>query len=204
MGNYLVDSEEVGQNAIRLRFGEHSKGGRFFSRAEVHDHWKSNSPFCDAFSQSLAIVPMEAYFWETPELSAETFDSTFECVLSPAVSLIKQTADPRPFAAQLGVTALTSSVVSFGNLGGDADLIVPRATEVDTNYAHLAGFLRTATAAQTRAMWSLVAQTADHWLARGQSCWISTSGLGVAWLHIRIDARPKYYSHAPYKGINHG
>jgi hypothetical protein len=29
--------------------------------------------------------------------------------------------------------------------------------------------------------------------------WVSTSGLGVSWLHLRFDRRPKYYTHAPYR-----
>ncbi len=29
--------------------------------------------------------------------------------------------------------------------------------------------------------------------------WLSTAGLGVDWLHVRIDSRPKYYRHGPYK-----
>ena len=29
--------------------------------------------------------------------------------------------------------------------------------------------------------------------------WLSTAGHGVAWLHVRLDSRPKYYLHAPYR-----
>lgn len=29
--------------------------------------------------------------------------------------------------------------------------------------------------------------------------WLSSSGLGVAWLHLRLDSRPKYYNHKPYR-----
>ena len=29
--------------------------------------------------------------------------------------------------------------------------------------------------------------------------WLSTSGAGVAWLHVRLDDRPKYIQHAPYR-----
>ena len=29
--------------------------------------------------------------------------------------------------------------------------------------------------------------------------WVSTNGDGVAWLHVRIDERPKYYAYAPYR-----
>jgi|TARA_B110000114_G_scaffold61516_1_gene65428 hypothetical protein len=29
--------------------------------------------------------------------------------------------------------------------------------------------------------------------------WVSTNGGGVSWLHIRLDAKPKYYQYEPYK-----
>lgn len=32
-----------------------------------------------------------------------------------------------------------------------------------------------------------------------RAVWFSTSGLGIAWLHFRLDSTPKYYSFAPYK-----
>jgi len=28
--------------------------------------------------------------------------------------------------------------------------------------------------------------------------WLSTAGLGVSWLHVRLDTRPKYYRHRVY------
>jgi hypothetical protein len=28
--------------------------------------------------------------------------------------------------------------------------------------------------------------------------WISTSGLGVPWVHVRLDRYPKYYQYGPY------
>ena len=32
-----------------------------------------------------------------------------------------------------------------------------------------------------------------------RTLWLSTSGLGVAWLHLRLDHEPKYYQYAPYR-----
>lgn len=29
--------------------------------------------------------------------------------------------------------------------------------------------------------------------------WLSTAGMGVSWLHVRLDARPKYYGFAAYR-----
>jgi hypothetical protein len=34
--------------------------------------------------------------------------------------------------------------------------------------------------------------------ANGATRWLSTSGLGISYLHVRIDKRPKYYSHQEY------
>jgi hypothetical protein len=28
--------------------------------------------------------------------------------------------------------------------------------------------------------------------------WLSTAGMGVSWLHLRLDSRPKYYRHRSY------
>lgn len=35
----------------------------------------------------------------------------------------------------------------------------------------------------------------------GGNLWCSTSGLGVYWLHIRLDQYPKYYTYRPYKQV---
>ncbi len=33
--------------------------------------------------------------------------------------------------------------------------------------------------------------------------WVSTSGAGVYWLHLRLDSYPKYYTYSPYRGSPH-
>jgi hypothetical protein len=32
--------------------------------------------------------------------------------------------------------------------------------------------------------------------------WLSTAGMGVPWLHVRLDDRPKDYGHRPYRNLN--
>ena len=31
--------------------------------------------------------------------------------------------------------------------------------------------------------------------------WLSTAGMGVYWLHVRVDSRPKYYRYQGYKTL---
>ena len=67
-----------------------------------------------------------------------------------------------------------------------------------TDYPHLASFVRTAPEEQIQDFWKEVSQTYDADLGESPK-WLSTSGLGVYWLHVRVDSRPKYYTYSPYR-----
>ena len=70
-------------------------------------------------------------------------------------------------------------------------------------YTHLAVFCRNAPATQVDGLWKLLA---SEFLVRLESTeaavWLSTSGLGVSWLHFRLDNSPKYYQYSPYKAFD--
>ncbi|WP_164000936.1 DUF6940 family protein [Pyxidicoccus caerfyrddinensis] len=152
----------------------------------------------DLLTRTLAESPLAAFFWETPAVSAATRERAFEMVLVDASALRTVVAGPESFATYL--TPGPAPVRCFGNLGGDARLVVPCELGPRQAYAHLARFVREAPEAQTRALWSAVGSEVEAWWAsRSVPVWVSTSGLAVPWLHVRLDARPKYYSHAPYR-----
>ena len=67
-------------------------------------------------------------------------------------------------------------------------------------YPHLAAFLRGAGKQQVRELWRRRAQEMLRSIGE-RPVWLSTAGGGVAWLHVRLDSRPKYYSHAPYRNL---
>jgi hypothetical protein len=105
---------------------------------------------------------------------------------------------------------------SFENLGGDATLVSPSPppnVADDATYSHLAKFVREAPESQVSEFWRLAASTYLDVLrrkhedgGRGRDAeeagtWFSTNGMGVAWLHLRIDDRPKYYSYAPFRTL---
>ena len=87
-------------------------------------------------------------------------------------------------------------VATFWNLGGDAMLVAP-CPEESGNFAHLASFTATASAERQDALWKAVGDALALRIGP-QPLWLSTAGHGVAWLHVRLDSRPKYYRHAPY------
>jgi hypothetical protein len=89
-------------------------------------------------------------------------------------------------------------MVSFDNLGGDARLIAPCPLEPSSACTHLAAFLRQAPADAVVELWRSVSEAVSSSLS-DQPLWVSTCGLGVYWLHVRLDSFPKYYRYAPYQ-----
>jgi hypothetical protein len=90
-------------------------------------------------------------------------------------------------------------IAVFENLRGDATLIVPEPPADGAQYPHLQAFLQSADWTTADELWSRVADAAFKRLKRDQHVWVSTAGLGVPWLHFRIDTRPKYICHVPYR-----
>lgn len=167
--------------------------------------WREDPGFRAYFAAVLAQAPWPAFYWETPALNAAGLDREFEFVLIESRSLAGTEAEPEVFrehfpaptsgAPQRGA----DSIAVFPNLGGDAVLVAPCPIGPDEIYAHLATFCRQAPASQQHALWERVSETLRQRLCRPEPVWLSTSGEGVRWLHVRLDQRPKYYNHAPYR-----
>ena len=62
----------------------------------------------------------------------------------------------------------------------------------------LAAFLRGAPKLQIQATWKAAASALRQTLGT-RPTWLSTSGLGVPWVHLRLDRFPKYYQFDPYR-----
>lgn len=166
------------------------------SYAEVIGHWQNNSDFRAFFIDLLLDSPFPAFRWETPPVTTATLDQPFEFVLidSPEILL---NPDPTEFAEHFENKG-TGGVVDFSNLGGDAILIAPCPDEPHADYGHLAAFLRNSNAPQQHLLWALVGTVMQRRIS-SKPVWLNTAGGGVAWLHVRLDDRPKYYAYAPYR-----
>lgn len=154
----------------------------------------NSTSFREALSTALSECPFPAFFFELPPVTVNDLFRPFEFVLVNSRILPQIQANPKAFAEHF---SQENAVVSFPNLGGDAQLIVPCPLG-DADYAQLASFLRSAPAQQLEEFWQLVGKTYQNTIG-SQPKWLSTAGLGVSWLHLRIDSRPKYYRHQPYK-----
>jgi len=149
------------------------------------------------FNQILQESPFEAFFWEVKPTTKKSLNDRFEFVLieSKALNGIQQND-----AVFKNYFKADKTIVSFPNLNHDAHLIAPCLISAQTEYAHLANFVRTASKPQVLAFWKRVGKEFKENIGSNTK-WLSTSGLGVYWLHVRIDSKPKYYQHSAYKNI---
>lgn len=165
--------------------------------AGVVDRWRGDAEFRAGFAAELAAHPAAAFAWECRPCSRPKCDVDYRHVVVEVAALAGAVADPRPFSGHFDAGEPTAT---FDNLGGDARLVAPAPIASGVDYAHLASFLRTAPAAQIDALWKAVGDAvSDRWSASDAPLWVSTAGLGVSWLHVRLDSRPKYYRHAPFR-----
>ena len=186
----------VGEVSSGMRF-QIAKGDTGLSFRELFSLLEHDPGFADWYTRILAGCAFPAFFWEHPAFSTERFDQEAEFVLIEAPSLAGLDPEPAPFESRFA-SEPDADVIAFPNLGGDALLIVPCPVGPLEAYPHLAAFLRHAPVSQVRSLWRQAAVAVRENLGRDRR-WLSTAGLGVSWLHLRLDSSPKYYQFGPYR-----
>lgn len=163
---------------------------------------RESSEMRKLLTSTLRSVDYPAYFWESvPTTSHHAPNTPYEFVLLSTTAFYGLDPDVHAFASHFNACERGELVTSFPNLGHDAMLVTPCPThELTPHCGHLADFIRNANDATLDAFWKRVAQQVWNRMEKKTSTfWLSTSGLGVTWLHVRIDDYPKYYNYVAYK-----
>ncbi|MCF6320084.1 MAG: hypothetical protein L3J83_12560 [Proteobacteria bacterium] len=85
------------------------------------------------------------------------------------------------------------------NLGKDTRLVIPTKKTDKEIYNHMGRFIRLADEKQIVEVFKRVGQSTAKEIEEQKLIWLNTAGLGVIWLHIRMDTKPKYYKTIRYK-----
>jgi hypothetical protein len=160
--------------------------------AGLSEYSRSRSIVLDALNSCLYL----GMRWEFPAMTFNKLNDPCEFVLINCPALLRKPANSSAFKKYFkrGV-----NVVSFPNLGGDSTLVVCQ-INVKDEYAHLKSYLSQANEEQTHDFLKTISFEFLKKVNKSKSpLWLNTAGLGVSWLHMRIDTRPKYYWHKPYK-----
>lgn len=177
-----------------LRFGIEENGSPI-SNYRFLELLIDSPEFRTYYNKLLSECRYEAFFWENRPVNKQNINEPYECNLVKSSFLSKQAPDLQAFDEYL---KSDQSIVTFPNLGRDAQLIVPCPKNTNNTYTHIGTFVRGADDEQIQQLWKIAGQQMLLEIGTAPK-WLSTSGLGVFWLHIRIDLRPKYYQTEDYK-----
>ncbi len=159
---------------------------------------KESGVFREYYNETLSGCDFEAFFWENKPFTQQNMGDTYECNLVKSDFLATCSPDAQTFNSYFKEN---KSVVCFHNLGKDAQLIAPCPLKKKSAYTHIGNFVRNAEEDQVHKFWETIGIETLKSIEK-QPIWLSTSGLGVYWLHARIDTYPKYYQTKEYKTVS--
>ncbi|KXX71830.1 hypothetical protein [Flammeovirga sp. SJP92] len=186
---------EIGKNddVARLKI---QKGEDKLSFKEVFTLWQKDPTFTAFYVNDLLPILGNSFFWEHPPLMEKHLDKEYELVIRKTRSYDCKMPNEVAFEEHF---CNGEKVATFYNLGKNARLIVPAKIGESEHYKHLGAFMEQADQEQIIELFDKVGAHVLNELKTGQQIWLNTAGLGVIWLHIRLDTRPKYYKTKRYK-----
>tara|TARA_Y100000389_G_C17232210_1_gene398750 strand:- start:215 stop:709 length:495 start_codon:yes stop_codon:yes gene_type:complete len=139
------------------------------------------------------------YFWRT-SVQSNKKDLVYKEEFIEDERLLKAKEDLEPFAEHLDKNKVEKYAISFPNLSGDTILVVPMPRK-SKKFTNMFYFMNNASEIQKKELWKKVSLEARKFLEKNENIWISTHGLGVNYLHVRICITPKYYENSKLKKI---
>lgn len=144
---------------------------------------------------SYNIFTKSRFFYESSPY--ENDESEYEHMLIESNNLDNMSQDYTPFNEYINKN-ITHTSMSFYNLSKTSKLIIPMPC-VNKNFTTLKDFIDNASIDTQKEFWKKVADEIRHMSKLHKKIWISTHGLGVGYLHMRIDTSPKYYHTDEFK-----
>lgn len=184
------------ESASSIRIAVKERGTRI-SHQQFLEILKEDPGFREQYNDYLAGCGFEAFFWENKPVTRQTLDEDYEFNLINSDFLAGCPPNSSTFQSYFRDD---KAVICFPNFGNDAQLIVPCPVKEPSVYTHIGNFVRNADVSQKHEFWKQVGEETLRHIGE-EPKWLSTSGLGVFWLHIRIDSYPKYFQTEAYKYI---
>ena len=153
--------------------------------------------FLKDYVDLLKTIDYDEYFWEHPKLIADSLMDEYEVSIVESKRLNFVKPNSNPFSQYFKGD---DSVVTFSNRGGNAILIVPEPDKNSNDFSTISRFVNNAeTSLSIEFFKTVFGEWYRNFKGNTNYLYLSTHGLGVHWLHVRIDEYPKYYHTEIYK-----
>jgi len=194
----MYSTKISGRSDTAIRF-KILKNDTPISFQEVFKLWENDADFIDFYVTAIKDFGFKAFFWEHPGLTKETIDRPYECILQKSENFDRRTVNEQAFADYLHSS---NGAEDFLNLGKNARLVIPTKKLDAEVYKHFGSFILNAEAPQIHALFNKIGIIVQEEIENKPMIWLNTAGMGVIWLHVRMDTRPKYYRTKNYKRVD--
>ena len=144
---FKLIKEELQGELVKYKISENE---RIISFKDWINFLKESEEFVEFFVDILKSNKYDAFFWEVKPTNLKKVNEEFEFVLVKSRTLSKVEANESSFKECF---EKGKEVISFPNLRGDAQLVVPTPINEIENYNHLANFVRKAPKKQVMKFW---------------------------------------------------
>lgn len=190
---FNIEIKEQSENTVTFRL---RRGEQYLSFKDVFEMWGNNPKFVEFYKDELIKLDHQAFYWEHPAIKKEFLEKKYECILQRSGPLEHLPCNENHFKDYLHTK---EQVADFMNSGKDARLVIPTKKTDKEIYNHIGKFIRLADNEQIIEIFKRVGVKIFEEIDKQKLIWLNTAGLGVIWLHIRLDTRPKYYRTIKYK-----
>lgn len=187
---------------IRYQFKRGDKALSFMEAMRLFA--ERDNIFVKLFVKTIAECKFAGVLWECPPVTPGTMDTVpFEFVLIKNTDLSKLRKGDADTFGEYFTNAGKNMAVVFQGLGKNPSMLIAPVPLVQCMsgkskyncYVHFKKFLMGAPEEQ---VFDTLAVMGREVLNTKRKIWLNTHGLGVAWLHIRLDPLPKYYEYDEY------
>jgi len=190
---YSIEIKGQNEHAVRFKL---KKGEQYLNFKEVFELWSTNSEFVEFYKNKLIQFDYQAFYWEHPALTEEFLERRYECILQRSKKLENLPVNENAFK---NFIYKQEQVVDIMNLGKNARLVIPTKKTDKEIYNHFGKFIRQASREQIIEVFRRLGEKITEEIEKQELIWLNTAGLGVIWVHIRMDTKPKYYKTKKYK-----
>lgn len=198
---WSYNSQKINDNTYKYKI---TLGGTQLSFRDFIAFSKNKkTAFFQAFQGALkdANAKFPAYFWKCPPVSQKTLEKPFEFVVIKSDTLNNIQQNYSSFQEYFGKSS-DNQVVSF--LGFNGGILISPVPKDPADYKNISQFTKNAPEEQQQALWKEVANKLREELEKDHEAprWLNAEGLGVYYLHVRIDKTNRFYGDYPeYKNF---
>ncbi len=190
---YTLDIVERSENSVHFSI---KNGAGYLTFEEVFNLWETSDEFILFYREKLLGMNFPAFYWEHPAVNEELLGKKYECIVQRSKPLETLPINENAFRSFIHND---QGVADFMNLGKDARLVIPTKKTDKEIYNHMSKFLEFGDNEQIIAVFRRIGSVVLEEIQKQKLIWLNTAGLGIIWLHVRMDTRPKYYKTSRYR-----